>query len=255
MIYMNGRNADNEIIGSQELQRVYCGDQMIWQRNPISPWDKYEEQYSDKIILVPLDEYGNERNIIWVENSFGEAIYDLWHVPAFVNLYYGDNAPIPSESTWEYYIRQYRDAVRSSPTNDTLVMFRYPRNWIRSGYVYKLASGNSSGDASFHKKLQTVVLPQEFCGTGNVILEYEFLRYTSVRNVVFRSPEAQLSYGCFANCYNLKSIDLPRIHNNEIPVSAFYGCTDITIRLLDNADGSVPNAPWSATNATVIWKD
>ena len=61
-----------------------------------------------------------------------------------------------------------------------------------------------------------------------------------------------ISAYAFSGCSNLTSIELPSTISS-IDKNAFYACDNLTTIKVPWAEGVKQNAPWGATNATIIY--
>ena len=64
----------------------------------------------------------------------------------------------------------------------------------------------------------------------------------------------EIEEGVFYYCTRLTSIDIPS-SVKIIDEGAFEGCSNLTSIRINNAEGSISNAPWGAENATVTWSN
>lgn len=252
-------NASNIKRGGIQTDFVYHGDILIWPpvtppEPPIDP-DKYEDDYSNKYTVVLLDSRGYETNDIayfdylddalaYLEQRYNADEYSLF------NVYCGNSAVLPSSSSlWEAYFNLYFfNGNRVDKQN--IKMFRYPQVWPYTGRIYNLSGFNKN-----MTKLETVILPEMLSNGSDISIPSSFLASSGVSKVIFRSTQiVGIDIQAFANCSNLKKIELPYMQSrNAIGSNAFYRCSDITITL-NNSSGSINRAPWGATNATVVWK-
>ena len=91
-------------------------------------------------------------------------------------------------------------------------------------------------------------LPESLTSIGNYAFNYcTSLALTSL-------PEGLTSIGkyAFANCTSLTSITF-KSTPTTITSGAFDGCTNLTDIKVPWAEGTVANAPWGATNATITY--
>ena len=84
------------------------------------------------------------------------------------------------------------------------------------------------------------------------IKSYLFYNCTVLSSVTIPNSVTSIGGSAFENCTSLTSITIPN-SVTDIGMNAFYGCTNLKEIKVDNTENSISNAPWGATNATVIW--
>ena len=90
---------------------------------------------------------------------------------------------------------------------------------------------------------------------GNSVIKLNFNAMSGCKNLInvtIGDSVNTIDKYAFSSCPKLMSV---RIGNGitSIDGSAFNLCTSLTDIYIDKPEGSVPNAPWGATNATIHW--
>ena len=84
------------------------------------------------------------------------------------------------------------------------------------------------------------------------IRAYIFSSMPNLTSVKIPNSVTSISNYAFQNCTSLTSITIPN-SVTTIGDYSFSGCTNLKEIKVDNTENSIPDAPWGATNATVIW--
>jgi hypothetical protein len=245
-------NAANIMRGTIQTNYVYHGDILIWPpgKRPIDP-DKYEEDYSDYIVIVLLDSFGDETDVIYYASTLDEALrclailYD--NDPyALYNVYYGNRAATPS--TEEKWNKSFIDNIYPSGANkNNIKMFRYPRVF-RHDSIWALSNIHTSVSEpgqNYATRLRTIIMPESVPNyTEFVNWAYDLAAYSGVEEVIFRGKRPwHFHDNAFENCMNLREIEF--YSYRVMSKKTFKGCKNITIKL-HNAPNSVSNEPWGA---------
>lgn len=248
-------NAANIMRGAIQTNYVYHGDILIWPPGdqPFDP-DKYEADYSGYITVVLLDASGKETDDIYYASTLDNALsylarrYDADPDELF-NVYYGDNAPQPSESQWNTSFVS--NIYLYGANKNNIKMFRYPRIFYHD-YVYDLSDFFESTGQSYATRLRTIVMPRSVPNyTERANWGGSIAANSGVEKVIFRGERPWWFAGNpFENCTNLREIEFGVYRG--LSSGAFKGCKDIVIKL-HNAPNSISGAPWGAENATIMW--
>ena len=125
---------------------------------------------------------------------------------------------------------------------------------------YALASCGSLKDIQLPETITTIG-KGAFSSTGITCISipdgvtklntYTFAGCEYLSAVILPSTLVEIGDREFRNCTSLKSITIPS-SVMSIDKNAFYDCSNITITI-DKPRDSIPNSPWGAKNATVIW--
>ena len=107
------------------------------------------------------------------------------------------------------------------------------------------------------RKLSSIIIPNSVIELG----EYSFYDCQSLKNIILGNGIKTINHSAFSNCGNLEEITIPG-QPSTISYGVFSSCNKLKfIRLPDcykdelkNSPWS-ENAPWSAQNAAVIWKE
>ena len=89
-----------------------------------------------------------------------------------------------------------------------------------------------------------------FGDTLQKIAQQSFDGCTSLSTLIFPSSLVRIDYQGFSNCTNLTTVTFQGTPT-AISSSAFNGCTNLTTINVPWASGTVSDAPWGATNATI----
>lgn len=237
--------AENIMLGSTEVQRVYLGSELIWERR------KYG---STKIALVTLDANYQETSEV---QYFDDLSYHNWsalvtvlraNTDVFYKMIVGDDSSGLSGRSFVNCTRLYSaelgKPVSALPAN----CFEGCQNLTEIQWSENL---KSMGTATFYgcSSLTAVTLPDGMTGLAKSL----FNNCSRLAQVIL--PESITSIGeyAFHRCYALKSITIPA-NVTTIYSNAFLYCSGITITI-QKAENSISGSPWSASNATIIWTE
>ena len=142
-------------------------------------------------------------------------------------------------------------ALRSLPEGLTSIGEHAFRGCTNLALTSLPAGVTSIGHLAFFNcaNLALTSLPEGLTSIGNAA-------FSGCTNLALTSlPESLKSIGdnAFQNCTSLTSIIFKRIPTTIIPSTAFSGCTNLTDIKVPWPEGAVGNAPWGATNATIIY--
>lgn len=152
----------------------------------------------------------------------------------------------------------------------TNIVFEAPQTEIPSGYPW----GHGGGDSYFiydtdfehvvsNETLEYLIsdtFPEDYAlvipeGVSSVY--YKFQNYESITSVKIPDTITSLE-SAFSGCQNLHTVYIGDISNDSYFMSPFYNCPKLTKIYCDWYRGEKPNvesnAPWGASNATVIYK-
>lgn len=100
-------------------------------------------------------------------------------------------------------------------------------------------------------KLSSIIIPDSVIELG----DHSFYGCDSLKNVILGNGIKEIEYSAFASCRNLEEITIPG-QPSTISNGVFSNCDKLKfIRLPDCYKDEIKNAPWSAQNAAVIWKE
>lgn len=137
------------------------------------------------------------------------------------------------------------------------------------GY-YMFTNANANGNAGLYSILQEVFLPDWLVSFSTCMFKYcvnleniygDFSRVSTVSNEAFSNckkllnipymPNLQtIGSSSFSNCTGLTEVIFPATITS-INSNSFNGCTNVTDVYCPFAEGTVANAPWGMTNATI----
>lgn len=114
-----------------------------------------------------------------------------------------------------------------------------------------LPSGITSiGDQAFRDcfSLALTGLPSRITSIG----DYAFRNCTSLASITLPPALATIGDYAFANCTGLETVKFTGTVS-AIPNAVFSGCTKLSTIYVPWSQGQVANAPWGASNATIIY--
>ena len=213
MIYQNGRNADNEIVGSRELLRVYCGNRIIWQRSDPDPVDQTritiimldsttllptgQVYYVDTIAeIVPYKDYGlhkvvigSQAGITRIENSALASEYGLVEIVI--------PSSVLSIGTMAF---QYCNELRTVTIAQgiTAIADRTFEQCTNLSTVTIPQGVTSIGIRAFYncQWLKTAEMPESVAAIG----QYAFYNCRGLENIHFTSRITRIEDYAFSNC-------------------------------------------------------
>lgn len=108
----------------------------------------------------------------------------------------------------------------------------------------------SLGDYAFSdcSKLALTSLPSGITSIG----DYAFRNCTSLASITLPPALATIGDYAFANCTGLETVKFTGTVS-AIPNAVFSGCTKLSTIYVPWSQGQVANAPWGASNATIIY--
>lgn len=109
---------------------------------------------------------------------------------------------------------------------------------------------NSSTGVNFSQRsaLESIEIPEGY----RAIASDSFLNCSNLKTVNFATSVTTIGSGAFKNCTSLTSMEIPS-SITQIEYNSFSGCTNLTTITVNKPTGSISDAPWGATNATVVW--
>lgn len=114
------------------------------------------------------------------------------------------------------------------------------------------SSVKSVGSQAFYNCLQ--LESADFSQSAVTDLSSVFQSCNNLKTVVLPNTLQTIGTNTFKDCKSLDEITIPA-SVTTMADTAFAGCTNLkTITIKKNAD-SIENAPWSATNAEIIWEE
>lgn len=236
--------AENIMLGSTEVQRVYLGSELIWERR------KYD---STKIALVTLDANYQETSEV---QYFDDLSYHNWsalvtvlraNTDVFYKMIVGDDSSGLSGRSFVNCTRLYSaelgKPVSALPANcfegcQNLTVVEFTDNLKTFGN----ACFYSCGLTSFDIPAGTTVIPASM-----------FYNCVALAQVTIPDSVTTIGGYAFGRNYALKSITIPA-NVTTIYSNAFLYCSGITITI-QKAENSISGSPWSASNATIIWTE
>ena len=81
--------------------------------------------------------------------------------------------------------------------------------------------------------------------------QYAFYNCNHLTNISIPAGVTSIGQYAFFNCTGIKKVTFEGTPTGKISSYTFKGCTNLTVINVPWAEGAVPNAPWSATNATI----
>ena len=230
--------------GDTELKRLYCGDELIWEKGAPAP--SYDET---KIAVVLLDENDEPTdNVTYFETIADSASYLKDNAANRYLVHIGESSGIVSILN------------RSFTQCTSLVKVDIP------------SSVNSIGmDAFSFTSLVSVTFPSSvdllsanaFQGCASLVSAdlsgstisgihgNTFYGCTALTDVAIPVTLTAISSFDFYNCISLRFIELPS-SMTSIQDHAFQSCSNITI-VIHKPENSISGAPWGAPNAWVFW--
>ena len=147
--------------------------------------------------------------------------------------------------------------------------------------LYALAKATNSSDAPrqdgvlaalIDRSLTNIVIPNSVTSIGS----YAFSQCKSLTNIVIPNSVTSIGPSAFTYCYGLTAVNIPNSVTNvaasafnsciglmtvtfkgtpeQIEGNTFANCANLTDIYVPWAEGTVANAPWGATKATIHYE-
>ncbi len=269
---MKLNDAKNILLGDQQVQKVYLGEQLIWpQTAPLPDKPAYD---ATKIALVLLDEdLEPTDNVVYLVTLDGVKTYLGNHTSNQYLVHFGDDSGISSipANSMQSLSNMAKLYVGTSVTEVGSGAFRYCSN-LREAVIHCGRNANignnymspfdsctslkalyfSGGEGSTVgynyglNALETVVI-----GSG-IVSVIACRNCNSLKNIVLGNDLITIRNSAFSNNPALSSITIPS-SVETIGTYVFYNCYSLTSITIHKAQGSISGAPWGAPNATVTW--
>ncbi len=201
--------ADNIMLGSQEVQKVFLGNELIWERN--------KRQYDEtKIAVVLLDENMHETDNITYYDSLDAASTAVKKAQGLYSVFIGK----------QLGITELGNTVFMDNTNLAKVLI--PHGVTKIG----ICNSPTFGYGPFRNctSLISVTLPDTVQDIG----DSAFHSCYALEHIIIPNGVKRMGYATFAECHNLKEIYLPD-SIEVIESSTFVGCKNLSkVRLPAN---------------------
>lgn len=120
---------------------------------------------------------------------------------------------------------------------------------IPSGGENNAKFGKQMNTAYFSMgNIESIVIPEGCAGISSAV----FRNCNWLTSVTLPSTIESIASESFKNCVSLTSIEIPS-SVTSINYNAFAGCANLLTITVHKPEGSISDAPWGATNATVVW--
>lgn len=241
-------NADNHMLGEKEIQRIYIGRTLIWER-------KASEYDETKVSVILLDASGKRTDTVLEFIDIRKALtYIRDNEGSGFDLYVGHDWKIDSDMEHEFptsQMTQYCSGLKNVVNIDIQsISFTYlaPAMFTGCAKLKNLRLPDSvtfvganlcSGDMA----LETVNIPGSIRDWGSNL----FAGCSSLKNVVIpKTPNCDyIGGGTFAGCIGLERLEIPstitRFDSNP-PI--FSSCISLTELVIHSPEGSIDGYPW-----------
>ena len=199
---------------------------------------------------------------------------EIWYyAPAKVTL--GSNTGVASHtfsdgkgvimgtgSNWLSGGKIYSTADNTFKNCSTITNVTFPSTWTRfNRYVFQnctnlALSSLPTGTANVYRyafqNCVNVTISSLPTGIANVGM-YAFDGCTGITSMTFHTGIAKIEEYAFGHCTGLTEVTFLGTPATSIHANAFTGCTNLTTIRVPWSQGAIADAPWGATNATIIY--
>jgi len=257
--------AENIMYGSTQVQKVFLGTELIWQRY------QYDET---KIAVVELDEAYLPTDKVQYFTTLADAVSAVQNGSAdFYGLYIGQNSGVLSVPDGTFANCSKIGAFRQGSVTS-----------IGGGAFYRASNLNeislsegilSIGDGAFNgTAVRTLNFPATLtsCGRGIVqaclnlesftvplcvteIYSSEFTQCNSLTEVIITENVRGIRSNAFYQTPSLTEITIPAtVETIEgTPLSGAFYMSSLQRIIINKPESSISGAPWGAVNAEIIW--
>ena len=215
--------ADNIMFGSHEVQKVFLGNELVWERN--------KQQYDEtKIAVVLLDENMQKTSNIQYVDTLAEASQilasspdDMFHIEAgtqssvvpYWNSYFNE------DNIYSVKIPEGVKKISKYAFNGCggLTKVQLPETLEE---IEESQSSRFEGAFSYCTSLRNINIPVKMKSIPKNFLSY----CTALTDIEIPDSCLEISYHAFRNCTALTSIEIPD-SCLEIYPAAFYNCTSL----------------------------